>query len=211
MMALITSEWCLNQAMPDEEHVLPELLQAVPRYGRKCPVAIDMLECAPLCSVFRVRFNWIPGAFAEGMWWEFLMRMSLIDNVTVSYPVEANPPTALVKLHPVLLGQFREVPVPGVTDRLLLRWSYDGQPVAELDDQFEWERELAATTGVWQATLTCELCSVPNDEQIGAVAWRLNERLLLVADDTTEVRFDPQNLLTFTEDFNVGEIPPAGH
>jgi hypothetical protein len=46
----------------------------------------------------------------EGMWHQFLMRMSLIDDVTVSYDeVEA---TATVTLVPVPVGQFREVSVP---------------------------------------------------------------------------------------------------
>ena len=132
-----------------------------------------------LCLMRNMSSNAFCAPCIEGMWHQFLMRMSLIDDVDVEYPPEGE--TAVVTLTAVPVGQFREVPVPDVTDRLTVRWVHDGNPMPELDDEFRFEVPLDSGTGSWSVTMVYE---------------------------TTEVRFDPQNLLTFTESFNVGEIPP---
>ena len=111
----------------------------------------------------------------EGMWEQFMMRMSLIDGVDVQYQGE----DATVELLVVPLGQFREVPVPGVTERYTVSYTFEGVPQPQFDDLFTFNVG-SALAGEWTATMIYE---------------------------TTEVRYDPNNLLTFTYDFTVA---PAG-
>jgi hypothetical protein len=74
------------------------------------------------------------------------------------------------------------VPVPGVTEDFTTSWTLDGVSMPELDDQFTFTRDLGAITGLWEVTMVYR---------------------------TTEVRYDPNELLTFRRAFNVGEIPPT--
>ena len=116
----------------------------------------------------------------EGMWHQFMMRMSLIDGVEVEY-AEAS---AIVNLLVVPLGQFREISIPGVEERYTVSYSFEGEPQPQFDDIFEFTVPTAGNTGSWTATMVYH---------------------------TTEVRYDPNNLLTFTHDFFVGDGMPASN
>lgn len=115
----------------------------------------------------------------EGMWQQFMMRMSLIDGVVVDVDGE----DASVSMQVVPLGQFREVAVPGVTERYTVSYTFEGVPQPQFDDQFVFDVG-PAFAGAWTATMVYE---------------------------TSEVRYDPSNLLTFTYDFNVGAFGSSSH
>jgi len=106
----------------------------------------------------------------EGMWEQFLQRVSLIDNVTVSD--NANNGTREVTVQTLKLGRLRESgnEVPG--ESLDVKWFRNNQEQVALRDQFA----INAEPGNWSVE---------------------------VHFNTTEVRHDPRDLLTSSEDFVV--------
>ncbi|ODM97570.1 hypothetical protein Ocin01_09111 [Orchesella cincta] len=109
----------------------------------------------------------------EGMWAQFLERVSLIDNVTVAD--SSSNGLREVTVNTLKLGQLRAPgnEVPGET--LEVKWILNNSEQEELRDQFT----INAAPGSW----ACQ-----------------------VHFNTTEVRNDPQNLLTSTQTFTV---PPV--
>ena len=75
-------------------------------------------------------------------------------------------------------------PIPGVEERYTVSYSFEGEPQPQFDDLFEFSVPTAGNTGSWTATMVYH---------------------------TTEVRYDPNNLLTFTYDFFVGDGMPASN
>ena len=108
----------------------------------------------------------------EGMWHQFMMRMSLIDGVDIEYVGE----DARVSLLVVPLGQFRDEPIPGIVDRYTVSYTRDGAAQPQFDNLFVFDVG-ANLAGEWTAEMVYE---------------------------TSEVRYDPNNLLTFTYDFTIG-------
>ncbi|CAL8080671.1 unnamed protein product [Orchesella dallaii] len=109
----------------------------------------------------------------EGMWAQFLERVSLIDNVTVSE--SSSDGRREVTVNTIKLGQLRAPgnEVPGET--LEVKWIRNNQEQSELRDQFT----VNAEPGNW------------------AVEVHFN---------TTEVRYDPRNLLTSSQNFVVPNV-----
>lgn len=104
----------------------------------------------------------------EGMWHQFMMRMSLIDGVDISYEGD----DARVSLLVVPLGQFREEPIPGIVDRYTVSYWRDGVAQPQFDDMFvfdvgpslsgQWTAEVRATlqrTALGHADVSGVRCS----------------------------------------------------
>jgi hypothetical protein len=86
----------------------------------------------------------------EGMWHQFMMRMSLIDGVDVSYEGQ----DARVSLLVVPLGQFREEPIPGIVDRYTVSYTRDGVAQPQFDGMFVFDVG-PSLTGEWTAEVRC--------------------------------------------------------
>eukprot|EP01065_Artemidia_motanka_P032375 TRINITY_DN39389_c0_g1_i1.p1 TRINITY_DN39389_c0_g1~~TRINITY_DN39389_c0_g1_i1.p1 ORF type:complete len:614 (+),score=242.13 TRINITY_DN39389_c0_g1_i1:68-1843(+) len=109
----------------------------------------------------------------EGMWRQFFARMSAIDDITAA----KTGSNVEITLTPVALGQFRTAKAPeGVSDSLEVTWTLDGKEKPEMDGRFQFTLPAADAAGRWEAT---------------------------VKYSTTEVRADPDNLLTFTATVDV--------
>jgi len=80
----------------------------------------------------------------EGMWHQFLTRISLIDSVAVDQRPSTDGTTTVV-LNTIQLGQLRnaEHKVPG--EKLKVKWSLHGIERREYRDMFQ----IAATPGKW--------------------------------------------------------------
>jgi len=107
----------------------------------------------------------------EGMWYQFLSRISLIDDITVSKVPNADK-TKRVVLHTLKLGQLREFGNEVENERFKVRWSHGGHEKPEFNDQFEIDAEFGA--------------------------WSVSVEFI-----TSEVRNDPNGLLTEIEHFTV--------
>jgi len=115
----------------------------------------------------------------EGMWLQFLARMTLLDGVEVT---SAEGDRRTVQLKAVPLAHLRPEPIPGVQESYEVTWtkwaggrftgSWEEQP--SLKDEWTFSGTAAELQGEWQATLQYR---------------------------TSEVRADPRNLLTSTKDF----------
>jgi len=79
----------------------------------------------------------------ENNWHQFFRRMTLIDNLAVTYP-GAN---ATVVLTPVPLAQFRPTPILG--ERYLVTWIRNGLVDPTIGNIFSWSRPRASVTGNW--------------------------------------------------------------
>merc|ERR1740120_358605 len=112
------------------------------------------------------------------MWQQFFMRMTLIDAVDVS----TNADQVTVELKAVPLAQFRETPVPGLTESYTVAWSKDGEVQSHLADRWTFTGIEAELEGNWDVELKFT---------------------------TSEVRSDPTNLLTATKSFALGNAAPA--
>jgi len=84
----------------------------------------------------------------EGMWYQFLRRISLIDELIVNSAVNPDQ-TKHVVLHTLRLGQLRESGslIPG--ERLEIRWSHGGQLQSALNDRFD----IYAQAGSWSVSV----------------------------------------------------------
>eukprot|EP01088_Endostelium_zonatum_P002608 TRINITY_DN1324_c0_g3_i1.p1 TRINITY_DN1324_c0_g3~~TRINITY_DN1324_c0_g3_i1.p1 ORF type:complete len:605 (-),score=137.64 TRINITY_DN1324_c0_g3_i1:201-2015(-) len=94
----------------------------------------------------------------EGMWLNLLSRMSLIDNVTVSY----EGGEVGVRVNAVLLGQLRR---GGAREgeRYEVVWRKEGKEVGELNGKFEWRAVASEMRGRWQVDLKYVTTEVRND------------------------------------------------
>lgn len=86
----------------------------------------------------------------EGMWWEFFMRMSAIDDIEVQRHWSHTD----VKVRTVGLGQFREAPLEHLNDRLDITWTKDGEDYPSLRGYFAWDLPNSEARGEWVATVT---------------------------------------------------------
>ena len=116
----------------------------------------------------------------EGMWLQFLGRMSLLDGVKVN--------SSSVALEVVKVGQLREGGPIDPEERYEVRWFEAGAPRPDLDDMFVFEHQ--------------QDC---NDDDGAAVhgaddvEWRVELQYI-----TPEVRVDTKNLLFAETTFAVG-------
>jgi len=83
----------------------------------------------------------------EGMWYQFLARMNLIDNVTVT-TASGN---SAIRANVVPLAQFRPRPVPG--ERFDIWWLRNGVRQTQYDNQFSFSAATPSLAGSW----TCRL------------------------------------------------------
>jgi len=90
--------------------------------------------------------------------------------------VENSGGNSTVSLLAVKVGQLREVPIDGVVERYIVSWARNNVVQTDLANLFEWEKPTNQVTGSWRVTIEYE---------------------------TTEVRNDPQNLLTATTTFTI--------
>lgn len=107
----------------------------------------------------------------EGMWAQFLARVSLIDNVTVSSSAGEDG-SREVSVSTLKLGQLRAPGNEVEGESLEVKWYRNNEEKVDLRDQFT----VTAEPGNW------------------AVEVHFN---------TTEVRYDPRDLLTSTQTFTV--------
>ena len=89
-------------------------------------------------------------ACKEGMWWQFFMRMSAIDDIEVEHLLLRTH----VKVKTVGLGQFRDEAIPGLNDRLDISWIHNNIPQPQLVGYFSWDLPTASSRGTWIATVT---------------------------------------------------------
>jgi len=104
----------------------------------------------------------------ETMWLQFFAQVSAIDNITVS----CNAQSASVTLNVIPLAQFREPAVRAKfeDETYTLTWFRNNVADPSLDDTYTWSRSRAASAGLWEARLVFS---------------------------TSQVRYDPNNLLSF--------------
>jgi len=85
----------------------------------------------------------------EGMWLQFLARMTLLEDVKVKNVGGQ----ASVTLEAVPLGQLRAEPVPGVTERYEVTWSKGGKVQSNLQDKFTFSGSASELAGSWAVVL----------------------------------------------------------
>ncbi|KAK9708402.1 hypothetical protein K7432_009661 [Basidiobolus ranarum] len=93
----------------------------------------------------------------EGMWQQFLSKITLIDSLTAT-PSGSN---VNFKLSPIPLAQFRKQPLSG--EKYSVTWSQGGQVKAELNDKFEFSLPATSAKGQWSATLKLTTLEVRKD------------------------------------------------
>ncbi|KAG4074958.1 hypothetical protein HA402_014537 [Bradysia odoriphaga] len=96
----------------------------------------------------------------EGMWYQFLQRISLIDDVTVSKTPNDNK-TKRVEVNTLKLGQLRAPDNEVEDESLEVRWFHGGQERPEFNDQFIIDAEV----GLWSVAvrlITPEVRHDPN-------------------------------------------------
>jgi len=84
----------------------------------------------------------------EGMWYQFLTRISLIDDVTVS-KIPNSDRTKQVVLNTLKLGHLREAGNEVDDESLEVRWFHGGQERPEFNDKFE----INAEFGSWSVAV----------------------------------------------------------
>eukprot|EP01060_Flectonema_neradi_P039500 TRINITY_DN8720_c0_g1_i2.p1 TRINITY_DN8720_c0_g1~~TRINITY_DN8720_c0_g1_i2.p1 ORF type:complete len:490 (+),score=87.69 TRINITY_DN8720_c0_g1_i2:331-1800(+) len=89
-------------------------------------------------------------ACKEGMWWQFFMRMSAIDDIVVEHHLLRTH----VKVETVELGQFRKEPIVGLNDRFDITWTHNNVPYPDLTGYFSWDLATTEARGTWVATVT---------------------------------------------------------
>lgn len=110
------------------------------------------------CLMRNMTHNELCSVCKEGMWYQFLRRISLIDEVTVSNVVSPDQ-TRHVVLHTLKLGQLRDSAsaIPG--EKLEIRWSHGGQLQSGLNDRFD----IYAQAGLWSVSVRFVTPEVRND------------------------------------------------
>jgi len=96
----------------------------------------------------------------ENIWLQFLRRISLIDQVTVT----GNDTFVNVSVIAIPLAQLRDEPVLG--ERYTVTWSRGGVVDVGLNDVFSWARPRSSVTGSWAVTIkftTLEIRSDPTN------------------------------------------------
>ncbi|KAG4075274.1 hypothetical protein HA402_003065 [Bradysia odoriphaga] len=96
------------------------------------------------CLMRNMTSNYFCSVCKEGMWYQFLQRISLIDAVKVHQTPNADR-TKRVVLNTLKLGQLREGGTEIDNERLEIRWSHSGLDRPEFDDRFE----IDAEGGAW--------------------------------------------------------------
>jgi len=100
------------------------------------------------CLMRNMTHNELCSVCKEGMWYQFLQRISLIDDVSVSKI--ANPDkTKHVVLSTLKLAHLRDPGNEIEDETLQIRWSHGGQERPELNDQFE----IDAEGGFWSVAV----------------------------------------------------------
>jgi len=100
------------------------------------------------CLMRNMTHNELCSVCKEGMWYQFLRRISLIDEIIVNTVVNPDQ-TRHVVLHTLRLGQLRDSGslIPG--ERLEIRWSHSDQLQTALNDRFD----IYAQAGSWSVSV----------------------------------------------------------
>jgi hypothetical protein len=96
----------------------------------------------------------------EGMWYQFLERISLIDSVDVSSTTNPDG-TKTVVLNTLKLGQLREPGNEVVGEELQVRWFHNNVEQPALNDMFQ----IDAASGSWSVQVHLETPEVRDDPQ----------------------------------------------
>jgi len=130
----------------DEFHMDNHIISAYPTWDVQRRVTYRPTNAG--CLMRNMTINEFCPVCKEGMWYQFLQRISLIDNVTVSR--YANPDrTRRVVLTTLKLGQFREPGNEVEDERLEIRWSLGGEEKPEFNDLLE----IDAQGGAWTVSV----------------------------------------------------------
>jgi len=97
----------------------------------------------------------------EGMWLQFLSRMSLIDDVEVT----GSTSNTKVDLKAVPLGQLRGETIPGLTESYSVIWKKGGREQPQFEDQFTFSGPASDLAGSWEVTLKYTTSEVRKDSQ----------------------------------------------
>jgi len=85
----------------------------------------------------------------ENNWLEFFLRIKMIDSIDVAN----SDGTTAVTLQTQKLGQFRSATSGSAknqnSETVQIRWTYNGQPMPEFDDQSQWTMPSTAAKGNW--------------------------------------------------------------
>jgi hypothetical protein len=96
----------------------------------------------------------------EGMWYQFLQRISLIDSVDVADTTNPDG-TKTVTLNTLKLGQLRQPGNEVEGERIEVTWSQDGADRVDLKDQFS----VDANSGSWTVKVQLVTPEVRSDPQ----------------------------------------------
>lgn len=96
----------------------------------------------------------------EGMWLQFLRRMTLLDGVVVTGAAS----NLKVRLRAVPLAQLRKQIVPGLSEKYKVVWKKGGIAQPHLEDAFSFSGSEAELIGNWEVTLTYETSEVRKDD-----------------------------------------------
>jgi len=110
------------------------------------------------CLMRNMTYNRFCPVCQEGMWAQFLARVSLIDNVTVSENSNANG-TRDVTVQTLKLGQLRQPGNEMENEALEIKWFRDNQEQVAMRDQFE----INAGPGNWMVEVHLNTTEVRHD------------------------------------------------
>jgi hypothetical protein len=96
-----------------------------------------------LCLMRNVSSAQFCGVCKENLWLQLLSRISLIDDVVLSYGTL----TVTVQLNTLELAQFRKIPIKG--EAFSVTWLKNGIQDATIKNSFAWEKRTFAAVGTW--------------------------------------------------------------
>jgi len=95
----------------------------------------------------------------EGLWLQFLKKITLIDSVTYS----CSGSTYKFTLQAIPLAELRPNDKKINGEKYFVRWYRDGIHLADHDDQFEFSRSHESSLGNWRIQLKFETPEVRSD------------------------------------------------
>ncbi|KAJ6636489.1 hypothetical protein Bhyg_15079 [Pseudolycoriella hygida] len=140
----------------DEFHIGNDYISAYPVWDERRRVTYRPTNAGCLMrNMTNIQFC---SVCKEGMWHQFLRRISLIDGISVSKVPNADS-TKRVVLKTLKLGQLRESGNEVDNERLEVRWSHSGLEQTEFNDRFE----IDAKIGYWSVSVQLITDEVRND------------------------------------------------
>ncbi|KAG4074996.1 hypothetical protein HA402_014575 [Bradysia odoriphaga] len=130
----------------EEYHMDNDIVSAYPTWDVRRRVTYRPTNAG--CLMRNMTHSELCPVCKEGMWYQFLQRISLIDDITVSNTPNDSK-TKRVEVNTLKLGQLRAPDNEVEDESLEIRWFHGGQERSEFNDQFA----INAEVGFWSVAV----------------------------------------------------------